>query len=514
MARLDTLHPESKQRPPRLAIRRWAFACRWLLFALIIASVAVGLAARDAMADPNYIENLTFFDRSPGSPRAKPYDSVLRLDANDTSFAGPAGWGGGFNSWQQQVDHTKTLAASHSNSGLVFIGDSVTQNWGNVEGRQVNGSGANVWYSTQYNYNQYGALNFGMAGDQTQNVIYRVNHGLLDDLDPGLVVLMIGTNNRFAPTSDPGFPAADYVGPAHTAEEVADGVLATVQAIHQHLPSSNILTLSVLRGLNNSDPDRIAVNSANALVAQAFNTDTNPLLHYLDVSSQFRNPDGTINGNISGDGVHPTAAGYAALAQSIAPFVTQYATADPLSAVINVAPNGTAQWTNSVDGLFGHFAHDAIDGNLNTISHSDFNGSSGGNSATPDILTVQLDKVYDLKNVEIVNRGAVDGGQAVSDARLNGVLLQVLGQNGTDILFSTTLADDPSLIGETHTFTNNGQGIAGAKFIRLTANNFLHVSEIRANVAAVPEPDVLALFSFSFLRLTLMMARRRNPSLP
>jgi lysophospholipase L1-like esterase len=514
MARLDSLHPETTQRAPRLAIRRRAFVYRFLLIVVVTTPIVVGIATREASADPNYIENLTFFDRSPGSPRAKPYASVLRLDANDTSFAGAAGWGGGFSSWQQQFDHTKALAASHPDSGLVFVGDSVTQNWGNVEGRQVNGSGANVWYSTQYNYNQYGALNFGMAGDQTQNVIYRVNHGLLDGLDPGLVVLMIGTNNLYAPTGNPGFPTADYVAPAHTAQEVADGVLATVQAIHQHLPGSHILTLSVLRGLNNSDPDRVAANSADALIAQAFNTDTNPLLDYLDVASQFRNPDGTINGNISGDGVHPTAAGYSALAQSIAPFVNQYATADPLSAVINVAPKGTAQWTNSVDGLFGHFAHDAIDGNLNTICHSDFNGSSGGNSATPDILTIQLDKVYDLKNVEIVNRGAVDGGQAVSDARLNGVLLQVLGQNGTDVLFSTTLADDPSLIGEAHTFTNNGPGIAGAKFIRLTANNFLHVSEIRANVAAVPEPDALALFSFGFMRLTLMMTRRRHSSLP
>jgi len=84
----------------------------------------------------------------------------------------------------------------------------------------------------------------------------------------------------------------------------------------------------------------------------------------------------------------------------------------------------------------------------------------------------------------------------------------------TDVLFSTTLADDPSLFGESHTFNNNGQGIAGAKFIRLTANNFLHVSEIRANVAAVPEPDALALFSVSFLRLSLMMTRRRTSSLP
>src|ERR1700704_1644988 len=148
MARLDSLHPETTLRSLRLAIGRWAFAYRFLLFALITTPLVVGKAPRDAAADPNYIENLTFADRSPGSPRAKPYASVLRLDANDTSFAGAAGWGGGFSSWQQQFDHTKALAASHPNSGLVFIGDSVTQNWGNVEGRQVNGSGANVWYSS------------------------------------------------------------------------------------------------------------------------------------------------------------------------------------------------------------------------------------------------------------------------------------------------------------------------------------------------------------------------------
>jgi hypothetical protein len=262
--------------------------------------------------------------------------------------------------------------------------------------------------------------------------------------------------------------------------------------------------LSVLRGLNNSDPDRIAADSANSLLDQAFTTDTNPLLDYLNVTSAFRNPDGTINGNISGDGIHPTAAGYAALAQSIAPFVQQYATVDTKTGVVNVATKGTATWTNSVDGSFGHFAHDAIDGNLNTICHSDFDGSSGGNPAKPDILTIQLDKVYDLKNVEIVNRGGVDGGSAVSDARLSGVLLQVLGSNGTDVLFSTALTDDPTLFGETHTFDNNGHGIAGAKFIRLSSsNNFLHVAEIRANVAAVPEPRTSEIFGVTFLGLLL-----------
>jgi lysophospholipase L1-like esterase len=491
---------ESQQQAERGGVSTRAFT----LVVALVACIAGSTVVRTAAADPNYVENLTFVDRSPGSARAKPYASVLRLDATDTSFAGAAGWGGGFDSWQKQFDHTKALGAADPNAGLVFIGDSVTQNWGNVDGRQVNGSGANVWYSAPYNYNQYSALNFGFAGDQTQNVIYRVNNGQLTGLDPGLVVLMIGTNNLFAPTGNPGFPTADYVGPAHTPAEVADGVLATVQAIHQHLPNSHILTLSVLRGLNNSDPDRIAADSANALLSQAFTTDTNPLLDYLNVNSAFRNPDGTINGNISGDGIHPTAAGYGALAQSIAPFVQQYATVDTKTGGVNVATKGAATWTNSVDGLFGHFAHDAIDGNLNTICHSDFDGSSSGNPAKPDILTIELDKVYDLKNVEIVNRGGVDGGQAVSDARLTGVLLQVLGSNGANVLFSTTLTDDPTLLGEAHAFDNSGHGIAGAKFIRLSSpNNFLHVAEIRANVAAVPEPRTSEIFGVTFLGLLL-----------
>ena len=123
---------------------------------------------------------------------------------------------------------------------------------------------------------------------------------------------------------------------------------------------------------------------------------------------------------------------------------------------------------------------------------------------------MQLDQTYNLKNVQIVNRGAVDGGAAVSDARLSGVLLQVLGANGTDVLYSTTLADDPTLLGETLTFDNGGQGFAGAKFIRLTANNFLHVAEIRANVAAVPEPASLLLLGCGWFPVWLTVGQRES----
>src|SRR5262245_48757940 len=100
------------------------------LCATVVAVISLLIAT--AQADPHYIENLTFFDRSPGSPRPKPYLPAQRLDANDSSFAGAAGWGGEFNTWQKQYDHTKSIVASHQNAGLVFIADSLTQGWGNV----------------------------------------------------------------------------------------------------------------------------------------------------------------------------------------------------------------------------------------------------------------------------------------------------------------------------------------------------------------------------------------------
>lgn len=485
-----------------------------LLRAIVLAAAVCGAIGSTASADPNYIENLAFTDRSPGSLRANPFEATLRLDANDASFAGAAGWQGGFNAWQKQFDHAKALAAERPRAGLVFIGDSVTQGWGAVGGRQVNSIGANSWKSPEHNFGKYGALNFGIAGDQTQNLIYRVENGQLDGLNPGLIVLMIGTNNLYAPSGNPGFPIADYVGPAHTAEEVTDGVLTAVQAIHQHVPDANILALSTLCGLNNADAGRVAANAANALVKQAFDLDTNSKLHYLDFAGLFRNSSGTINANMNGDGVHFTAAGYETWADAIQPFIDLYATPVADAFLPNVSPRGTAKWTNSVDGSFGHYAFGAIDSDLTTMNHGDFNGGSGGNPAAPDVFTLELDQTYDLKNIEIVNRGALDGGGAVSDARLTGTVLEVLAANGTDVLFTTTLADDSSQLGETLTFDNGGAGFTGAKFIRLTANNYLHIRELRANVAAVPEPAAGVSIGSSLLGLGLIYRRHLKSLLP
>src|SRR5664279_4435563 len=67
---------------------------------------------------------------------------------------------------------------------ILFLGDSIVDGWRD--------KGLNVW-------NKYYALRnaaiFGIDGDRTQHVLWRMEHGELDGIKPKVVVLMIGTNN-------------------------------------------------------------------------------------------------------------------------------------------------------------------------------------------------------------------------------------------------------------------------------------------------------------------------------
>jgi lysophospholipase L1-like esterase len=252
--------------------------------------------------------------------RASASAPALRLDADDSSFGSLAGWIGGFDTWRKQFEHTKDLVKANPQAGLVFIGDSLTQNWGPVGGRQARSVGESVW--TETDYDRFGALNLGIAGDQTQNVLYRIEQGQLDGLSPGLVVLMVGTNNLFAPTGDPGFPAADYAPPAHAPEEVAAGILAIVEAIQKRLPEAHVLTLGVVRGKDGSDPDRIAAERVNLLLSESISAGNDPKIHFLDLGKLLYQTTGAIEG----DGIHLASGGYEVWGRAIAPWVERYAT--------------------------------------------------------------------------------------------------------------------------------------------------------------------------------------------
>ena len=79
---------------------------------------------------------------------------------------------------------------------LIFIGDSITAGW--------EGAGKDVW---QKYYAKRNAVNLGIGGDQTQHVLWRLDHGNIDGISPKLAVLMIGTNNAASSKSPFRLPA-------------------------------------------------------------------------------------------------------------------------------------------------------------------------------------------------------------------------------------------------------------------------------------------------------------------
>ena len=84
--------------------------------------------------------------------------------------------------WWTNLHKSFLDRAKKGDVDLLFLGDSITQGWGD-----------NATWKTHYTPRH--AANFGIGGDGTQHVLWRVENGELDGIKPRAIVMMIGTNN-------------------------------------------------------------------------------------------------------------------------------------------------------------------------------------------------------------------------------------------------------------------------------------------------------------------------------
>jgi lysophospholipase L1-like esterase len=195
-----------------------------------------------------------------------------------------------------QKQHETFMKRKEKPIGLLFIGDSITAGWG--------GSGKKVWAER---YDKHQAANFGIGGDRTQHVLWRIQEGELDGIKPKVVVLMIGTNN----------------GP-NSPEEVTAGVKAIVSQIHAKLPDSKVLLLGIFpRGEKpegNMLKGREKLQKVNAELAKL---DDGNKTRYLEIWKQFLNEDGTLPKEVMPDFLHLSEKGYTIWADSMQPLLDE-----------------------------------------------------------------------------------------------------------------------------------------------------------------------------------------------
>jgi lysophospholipase L1-like esterase len=175
-----------------------------------------------------------------GAIQALPWEPIPREDAN---------W------YNQHNSFVNNTISRGDDINVLFYGDSITAGWG--------GAGKPVY---DKEYAPLGTANYGIGGDKTENVLWRIINGEVEGLHPKVIVLKIGTNNG-----------------GDSQDDVVRGITAIVEELRSRLPNAKILLLGVLPR-SDTDAWYRRVNDINIKIARL---DDGVNIHFLDMFNQF-----------------------------------------------------------------------------------------------------------------------------------------------------------------------------------------------------------------------------------
>lgn len=205
------------------------------------------------------------------------------------------------------VAHSQLVAkAKQGGTDVYFEGDSIARRWGATDYPELLAN----WKQNFFGWN---AADFGWGADQTQNILWRLENGELDGVNPKVVVLLAGTNNV---GNTPAHGDADA-----RADEVTQGLQAIVRAIRTKAPEATIIVTGIFPRNDNMNCmpiiDRINSNLAKFADGQK--------VRYLNINDKLADRDGRLFDGMmnAGDKLHPTIKGYQIWADALKPVLTE-----------------------------------------------------------------------------------------------------------------------------------------------------------------------------------------------
>ena len=173
--------------------------------------------------------------------------------------------------------------AKAGNIDLLFVGDSITDWWRRPQ------TGLPVF--TKF-FGEMKTANFGIAGDTTQGVLWRMRNGELTGFSAKLIVHMLGTNNINRNTND----------------DIVAGNRVIIEEYRKQQPQAKVLVLGVFpRGAAADTPMRASIKEINGKLAQLAD---NRNVFYMDIGDKFLAADGTLPADVMPDFLHPNEKGY------------------------------------------------------------------------------------------------------------------------------------------------------------------------------------------------------------
>uniref|UniRef100_Q024C3 Lipolytic enzyme, G-D-S-L family n=1 Tax=Solibacter usitatus (strain Ellin6076) TaxID=234267 RepID=Q024C3_SOLUE len=120
--------------------------------------------------------------------------------------------------------HEQLLAkAKQGGIDIYFEGDSIARRWGATDYPELLAN----W---KRNFHGWNAADFGWGADRTQNILWRLEHGELDGVNPKIIVLLAGTNN---------------IGEETTAADITRGLRKVVTVLQAKAPTATIVVTGI-----------------------------------------------------------------------------------------------------------------------------------------------------------------------------------------------------------------------------------------------------------------------------
>ena len=187
---------------------------------------------------------------------------------------------------------------------VYFEGDSITRRWGATDYPEFLAN----WKQNFFGWN---AANFGWGADTIQNILWRLQNGELDGVNPKVMVLLAGTNNigRTTPTGDDAARVAD----------LTRGFKAILDVMQAKAPRATIILMGIFPRNDNIAvmPTIDRINSNISAFADG------KRIRYLNINGKLADKSGKLFDGMMGDQLHPSIQGYQVWADALKPIFTE-----------------------------------------------------------------------------------------------------------------------------------------------------------------------------------------------
>jgi len=201
-----------------------------------------------------------------------------------------------------QLAHEQLLRkARQGGIDVYFVGDSITRRWGATDYPRFLAN----W---EQNFHGWNAADFGWGGDTTQNILWRLENGELDGVNPKIIVILAGTNN-----------VGRRPGDDATVADITRGIKTLIDVCRQKAPAATIV-LTAIFPRNDGENVVPTINRINGNIAKLADGRT---IRFVNINDRLADAGGVLFAGMTVDKLHPAVAGYQAWADALKPIFTE-----------------------------------------------------------------------------------------------------------------------------------------------------------------------------------------------